>query len=451
MGAFVSCKKPWSNIFLAIAVFIPPLFSDAVALDPPKAPKISPKKPSLKKPRPKLDLNKTIKKRRSEQDKKRNSLPSSEGAESGGASERTKKPATDRGAGGPKSETNSRARPGFSEPKAGGGLSTDSSRPKAPGFQRAFPGSADRPPAPTDSSEAALPPRVRPPADTLSPQGAPKPAAQRATPLKTPPSQPPATKGRGKLGATGGKNKKTESSHTPPRSKRARPSAPTKALQQKLGKLKPVRTKTMLPTPIGRQFGAGRHRLSLSLALGLGANELSHFSGFGAYRFDSFLLGLRIEEARWLDTNTNTGKARVSGEIEACALVTMETTFLVVQPCAALGVSRGAFKGRDLVNELVKKEIVGSSASMMFRFVVNIEPLGFMVDGAAGYSENPFQYGPFARLWFRPPKKGASFGIDWVNNQRLSFVLGYSLGFVEMTDYDRQKKGAKRFLLLDSD
>lgn len=178
------------------------------------------------------------------------------------------------------------------------------------------------------------------------------------------------------------------------------------------------------------------YRLIAETTFGGGSSETEVWTSFIGLRIYDWVIGTGYDRARWLDTKTNTGKFLENIYADVCASLTMNSTFMSIQPCVRFGRGEGVFKDRDLTGQVVTHGKQGVSRKYYGRFLM-ILPLGksrIAIEGTSGWSEDPFIYGAYAEVWIKTPLAGLSIGGESYKGQRNMIGLGFSYGFIEIND-----------------
>ncbi len=171
--------------------------------------------------------------------------------------------------------------------------------------------------------------------------------------------------------------------------------------------------------------------------VGVGPNYTQAFGGTIGLNIYKWVIGGGYERAQWLDVNTNTGKYVESIFADGCAAMTFDTSWFSFQPCFRYGVGYGNFKERNALNEIVSKDKNRSVSKTFGRFILLLDAGDdkIAVEGITGYSEDPFLYGAFIQATVKTPILGLMAGFETYAGQRNAFILGYSLGVLDLEKF----------------
>lgn len=178
-----------------------------------------------------------------------------------------------------------------------------------------------------------------------------------------------------------------------------------------------------------------KKRIIYDLYGGAGANSTRVFSTSVGLRLDDWILGAAVDRGQWLDAKTNTGKFTEGLYADLCAAVTLETSWLSLQPCYRYGVGRGTYKQRNALNEIEENTKDRAVFKFYGRFVMALDlPTGgkLMLEGVTGYSQDVFLYGAYNQVWVKTPILGLSLGVEDHAGQRQALLVGFAFGAVNV-------------------
>jgi hypothetical protein len=139
-------------------------------------------------------------------------------------------------------------------------------------------------------------------------------------------------------------------------------------------------------------------------------------------------LSLLVDRAQWLDPKTNTGKLATSSYGLVCAGGAYIQDLAAFTPCLGGGMSFGQYKDRNYLNAIevhnVEKKTVGIA---MVKGVVAYNLIGtHVIDWAAGYSQDIFLWGGFAKVLFSTPVPTIYVGLQTYGIQRNALIISTS-------------------------
>lgn len=177
-----------------------------------------------------------------------------------------------------------------------------------------------------------------------------------------------------------------------------------------------------------------KQRVIYELSGGYGPNDTRMFFSSIGLRLDGHVIGVAYERSQWLDIKTNTGKFTESILGDYCASMTIDSSWLSIQPCLRYGAGSGYWLERNALNQVVENEKKRNVFKTYGRFIALVPVANYKlaIEGSIGYSEDVFLYGPFSQLWIKTPLLGLSVGFESYSNQRNVVSLGIATSFIDI-------------------
>lgn len=170
-----------------------------------------------------------------------------------------------------------------------------------------------------------------------------------------------------------------------------------------------------------------------SIVAGVGPNETQLLSGeIGVVPTKiNVSFSLWGERAKWLDAQTNTGKLATTFYGIICSGGISRGSTVALTPCVGGGMSSGVFKDRDYQNDIVQ-HYVGfrpvKTASLKGLLVYNL--LGKnVIDWSAGYVEDVFLWGGYARVMTSTPIPTVYIGVQTHGIQRNAAIVSTTVTY----------------------